>query len=165
MADVSDTFYAGQAIHGYGAQLMVGDGASPETFESVADVMSITPGEMSTAVIDKTHLRSPAAHREKMPGLRDSGPFTCQLNWRPDHESQNNAGGGAGSFAGGGLVAMWIARTVHNFQIVLNDGSPATTWPFRGFISKYQPGEIGIDDKIGCTVEITPESDFSASLP
>lgn len=165
MADVTDTFYSGEAIHGYGAQLMVGDGASPEGFDAIADVMSITPGDMSTVAIDKTHLRSPGAHREKMPGLRDSGPFTCELNWRPDHESQSNAGGGAGSFASGGLVSMWRARTVHNFKIVLNDESPAIEWPFRGFISKFQPGQIGIDDKINCTVEITPESDFSADLP
>src|SRR5678815_5194141 len=116
MSDVTDQFYAGEAIHGYGAQLLVGDGGSPEGFDAVADVNSITPGEMSTAVIDKTHLRSPEAHREKMAGIRDSGPFTCSLNWRPDHESQSNAGGGAGSFANGGLVAMWRARTTHNFK-------------------------------------------------
>jgi hypothetical protein len=163
--DVTNTFYAGEAIHGYGAQLLVGDGASPEGFDAIADVISITPGEMSTAVIDKTHLRSPAAHREKMAGIRDSGPFTVNLNWRPDHESQNNTGGGAGSFATGGLVAMWIARTTHNFKIVLNDGSPATEWPFRGIVTRFQPGEIGIDDKINATVEITPVSDFSADLP
>lgn len=165
MSDVTDQFYSGEAIHGYGAQLLLGDGASPESFDAVADVASITPGDMTTAVIEKTHLRSPEAHREKMPGLRDSGPFTVQLNWRPDHESQSNAGGGAGSFASGGLVAIWRNRTTHNWKIVLNDGSPATEWPFRGFISKFQPGEIGPDDKIGATVEITPESDFSADLP
>lgn len=165
MADVSNTFYEGQAIHGYGAQLMVGDGTSPEVFESVADVESITPGDMSTAVIEKTHLRSPFAHREKMAGLRDSGAFTIVGNWRPKHESQSNTGGGSGSFVSGGLVALWIARTTHNFKIVLNDSSPATEWPFTGIVTKFQPGEIGIDDKITFTAEITPVSDFSAQLP
>jgi hypothetical protein len=164
MANLTDTFYEGQAIHGYGAQLQVGNGASPEVFESIADVVSITPGDMNTAVIEKTHLRSLEAHREKMAGLRDSGPFTAQLNWRPGHESQSNAGGGSGSFASGGLIRMWRNRTTHNFRIVLND-SPTTYWPFRGFISKFQPGEIGGDEKIACTVEITPVSDFSANLP
>lgn len=165
MADVTDTFYAGEAFHGYGTQLMVGDGASPETFEAVADVLTITPGEMSTAVIDKTHLRSPAAHREKLAGLRDSGPFTISGNWRPKHESQNNAGGGSGSFTGGGLLAFWIDRQERNFKIVCSDGSPATEFPFAGFVSKFQPGEIGVDDKVNFTAEITPIQDFSSALP
>lgn len=165
MADVTDTFYAGQAINGYGSQLLVGDGASPEGFEAVADVVSITPGSMETAIIEKTHLRSPEAHREKMAGLRDSGPFVLELNWRPGHESQSNTGGGAGSFTQGGLIAMWRERSEKNFKIVLNDGSPATEWPFRGLVSKFQPGAITGDDKINCTVEITPLQDFSADLP
>jgi hypothetical protein len=165
MADVTDTFYAGEAIHGYGAQLLVGDGASPEGFDAVADVVSITPGAMETEVIEKTHLRSPDAHREKLAGLRDSGPFVVELNWRPAHESQSNAGGGSGSFTGGGLIALWRERTEKNFKIVLNDGSPATEWPFRGVITKFQPGAITNDDKIGATVEITPLQAFDADLP
>lgn len=163
--DVTDLYYEGQAFHGYGSQLMVGDGASPEVFEAIADVLSITPGDMSTAVIEKTHLRSPEAHREKLAGLRDSGPFTISGNWRPGHRSQSNAGGGSGAFASGGLIGLWRARTTHNFKIVLSDGSPATEWPFTGFVSKFQPGEIGPDDKVSFTAEITPASDFSADLP
>ena len=98
MANRTDTFYAADAIHGYGAQLKVGNGASPETFEAVALLRRITFGEMSTAVIDKTHLRSPAAHREKLMGLRDSGPFSIEGIYNPDEESLNNTGGGSGSF-------------------------------------------------------------------
>jgi hypothetical protein len=60
---------------------------------------------------------------------------------------------------------MWRNRTEHNFKIVLNDGSPATEWPFRGVVTRFQPGEIGIDDKINFTAEITPLQDFSADLP
>lgn len=165
MADRTDTFYAGTGIHGYGAQLMVGDGASPETFQAVAQVTSITFGDMTTAVIDKTHLRSPAAHREKMAGLRDSGPFAIEGIWAPADESQSNTGGGSGSFVSGGLIAMWIARTEHNFKIVLNDGSPATEFPFGGIVTKFQPGQIGPDDKIMFSAEITPVQDFSSDLP
>ena len=165
MADVTNTFYAGDAFHGYGTQLKVGDGASPEGFDAIADVISITPGEMSTAVIEKTHLRSPAAHREKLAGLRDSGPFTLNMNWRPKHESQSNAGGGSGSFSGGGLLSFWVDRIVRNWQIECSDGSPATVFEFSGFVSKFQPGEIGVDDKVNITVEITPTQDFSAGLP
>ncbi len=173
MADqTTDQFYAGEAIHGYGTQLLVGQGDSPETFVAVADVLSITPGDMTTAVIDKTHLRSPEAHREKLAGIRDSGPFSCRLNWRPKHGTQsNNTNTTADGVASGrGLIALWRNRTEANFKIQLNDvigGSPAEQleFPFRGVVTKFQPGEIGVDNKIDAMVEITPLQDFSADLP
>lgn len=165
LGDVTDTYYASEGFAGYGAQLEMGDGASPETFEAVALVSTITPGAMTTTTIDVTHLRSPAAHMEKIAGLRDSGPFTIEGIWSPAHRSQSNAGGGSGAFQTGGLVAKWIARTPHNFRIVLADGSPGTTWPFRGIVTRFQPGSITGNDKVNFTAEITPVRDFSASLP
>jgi len=165
MADVTDTYYAGEAATGYGSQLLVGQGgASPQTFAAIADVDEITPGDMSTNVIEKTHLRSPEAHKEKMAGLRDSGAFTVAGNWRPTHGSQSNAGGDG--FTDGGLVYLWRTRKECDFQIsIAGFGSPPLIWPFRGVVTKFQPGTIGPDDKIKFTAEITPLSDFSADLP
>jgi hypothetical protein len=37
--------------------------------------------------------------------------------------------------------------------------------PFRGVVTKFQPGEIGVDSKIPFSAEITPLRDFSADLP
>lgn len=166
MPDRTDTFYAAEgAIHGYGAQLMVGDGASPEHFEAIAAVVSITPGAMNTADIDRTHLRSPDAHREHMPGMRDSGAFTCEMIWLPDEESQNNAGGGTGAFASGGTIALWRDRSINNFKIVVGRGSPQIEWPFRGYVSQFQPGVIGVDDKINATASFQPTQAYDASLP
>jgi Lambda phage tail tube protein, TTP len=171
MANVTDTFYAGEAIVGYGAQLLVGqDDGSPETFVAVADVMSIQMGAMTTAVVDKTHLRSPEAHREKVATLRDSAAMTITGNWRPEHGSHANAGGDG--FANGGLVALWRTRAERNFIIQLpRAGSPAITGspgmevPFRGVVTNFTPGAIGLDDKVGFTAEITPLQDFSAAWP
>jgi hypothetical protein len=164
MSDVTDIFYPGEAFTGYGVQLLVGQGgASPEDFAAIADLESITPGEMSTNVLEKTHLRSPEAHREKLAGLRDSGAFALAGNWRPTHGSQSNAGGDG--FIDGGLIYLWRTRKEANFKIVLTDGSPGTEWPFRGVVTKFQPGEISGDAKVPFTAEITPLGDFSADLP
>lgn len=164
MANVTDTYYEGDAFTGYGAQLLVHqDDGSPGTYVAIADIESITPGEMSTNIIEKTHLRSPEAHREKLAGLRDSGPFSVVGNWRPQHGSQSNAGGDG--FTAGGLVYLWRTRAERRFKIVVPDGSPATEWPFRGVVTKFQPGEIVGDDKVTFTAEITPLSDFSSALP
>lgn len=168
MADRTDTFYAAEgAIHGYGAQLQVGDGASPEVFESIATVTRITPGEMTTADILRTHLRSPDAHQEHMPGMRDSGAFQVEGVWLPEEQSQSNAGGGSGAFASGGLVALWRGRATHNFRIILPiPGSPdGIAWPFRGYVSQFQPGEIGPDDKVNFTAGFMPTEAYDADLP
>ena len=174
MADVTGTYYANEGFIGYGAELLMGaltgagsPGSSPgdDTYTAVAYVNSITPGEMNSGIIDKTHLRSIGAHREKLVGIRDSGPFTCELTWVPTHESQSNAGGGSGAFDGGGLIAVWRNREERWFKIVLADGSPATEWEFRGAISRFQPGELSVDALVTATVEITPLSDSTQFLP
>lgn len=166
MANVTGTFYAASgSVHGYGAEIQVGNGGSPETFQAVAGVVSITPGDMTTADILRTHLRSPDAHQEHAPGLRDSGAFTCEAILLPGDDSQTNAGGGTGSFTGGGLVKMWTDRTIHNFKIVLNDGSPDNEFPFTGYVSQYQLGAIGNDDVIRVTVGFQPTQSYSAQLP
>lgn len=166
MADLTDTFYAAEGgFHGYGSQLLVGDGASPESFEAIAEVKEITFGDLTTAVLERTHLRSPDAHREKLAGLQDSGPFSLKMNWRPKHESQSNAGGGTGSFASGGLIAMKRSRAEHNFLLRLSDESPSTELPFSGIVTKYQPGTIGPDGTVECMVEITPVRSYMDALP
>ena len=168
MADWTDDFRPAEgAIHGYGTQLMIGNGASPEAYEAIAAVVSITPGEMATEDIDCTHLRSPRAHREHMPGMRDSGEFNVNGIWLPTEQSQSNAGGGSGAFAGGGMVALWRERGYHNFKIALMDGgSPGTEWgPIRGYVSKFQPSEIGVADKINVTMSFRPTEAYDHLLP
>lgn len=175
MADRTGDFYAvaDEAIHGYGAELQMGDTvgavASPsENYQSIAGLLTITPGEMTTADIDCTHLRSPDAHREHRAGIRDSGAITCTGVWLPTDESQSNAGGvgsGGGPFSTGGLIAIWRSRQNRNMKIVLAEGSPSNEFPFRAYCSQFQPGEIGIDDKINFTASFMPNQAYDASLP
>lgn len=127
-------------------------------------MLTIAPGEMTSGVIDKTHLRSPQVHREKLAGLRDSGPFTITGTWAPKEQSQSNAGGGTGAFADGGLNYLWRTKTERDMRIVVAS-SPIVEWPFRGVVTKFQPGQIGPDDKINFACEITPLQDFSVDLP
>ena len=107
MADVTDTFYpATDAMVGYGTQWLIGDGASPETFQAVEAVVSFEAGGETTAVIDTTHLRSPGRHREVRAGMITSAPFTGSSIFLPQSESQSYAGGGTGSFVNGGLAKI-----------------------------------------------------------
>jgi len=176
----TDLFYAGEAFIGYGAQFLVGqDDGSPETFVAVPDIMSITPGDMNTGVVDKTHLRSPGRHREKLGTIRDSGPITLAGNYRPSHGAHKQVGGD-GFSATHSLLSLWRNVTECNFQLVLPDaagfreegsppmvGSPATAivLPLRGVVTKYQIGQLTLDNKVEFTCEITPLQDYSGGLP
>ncbi len=164
MANVTDTFYAGDAFIGYGAQFEVGQGDSPETFVAVPDIDTITPGDMTTGIVDTSHLRSPGRHREKKGTIRDSGPIALSGNYRPDHGAHLQAGGD-GFAAGHSLLSLWRNVTECNFRIVMPEDAGSTVLPLRGTVTKYQIGAIGLDAKVPFTCEITPLSDYSGSLP
>lgn len=163
--NLTDTFYPGDAFVGYGSQLLVGDGMSPETFEAVADIVEITPGDGTTGVVDKTHLRSPDRHREKLLTLRDSGAFALKANWRPSHESQSNAGGGTGAFVNGGIMKIWRTCESRNF-IIRTPDAVGIDIPFSGGVTKYQIGGLVLDQKVDISMEITPlNGAFWAEMP
>ena len=160
MSDVTGTYYAGGAFVGYGTELRIGQGdGPPETFVAVPDIMSITPGDMSTGIVDVTHLRSTDRHREKKGTIRDSGPFTISGNYRPGHGGHTVAGGD-GFNATHNLPALWRDVTEANFEIELpldaTGVSPAEVLSFRGVVTRYQIGNITIDQKVEFTAEITP---------
>lgn len=171
-ANLTDTYYPAEgSAHGYGSQLLVGFSSgspgSPEIFEAVAEVRSITFGDMTTATFDRTHLRSPDAHREIEAALRSSGAFSLECNWRPRHSSQSYTGGGSGSFVGGGMLRQWVERRTRNFKLVLAQGEDADLEiPFTGFVSRFQPGPVGADDGPNLTMEIQPKNGaWHTSLP
>ena len=154
--------YPSEAFLGYGGSLWVGDVTSPHIYAKIAEVTKITPGAMTTAAADRTHLQSPEAHREKIPGIRDTGPFGIEGNWLPTDPTQSNDAGGSPQT--GGLVYLARTRAIRSWKILLNDPA-GTEWPFRGFISSFQPGEISIENIAKFTAEITPTQDVSADLP
>jgi hypothetical protein len=168
MADVTDLLYAGEAMIGYGAQFLVGqDDGSPETFSAVPDVMTITPGDWTTGVIPKTHLRSPDRHHEKLATIRDSGAFTIEGNYRPTHGAHQTEGGD-GFSATANLPYLWVNVVEANFKIILPDAgvpvSPDTmgeVLEFRGVITKYQIGQVALEDLIPFTLEVTPLRAFT----
>lgn len=139
---------ASNAFIGFGSLFKVGDGASPEAFTTVAELNSIKPGKMTTSVIDVTHHESPSTHREKKPGLKDTAAFTCAGNYLPTDATQDAAGTR-------GLSKLWQDRTIFNFEIVLADGN-TTTLTGTGFVSGLEIGDLGTNDKVPVTFEITP---------
>lgn len=176
MADVTDTFYAGEAFIGYKSQLKVGQAdGSPETFTAVADVMMIEPGNTPAATKNKTHLRSPGRTHEKLATLRELGPFKFAGNYRPGHGSHKLAGLAADGFAeettpGAGdaksLPALHRSLAENNFELEAVDSNGTTfTLAFRGVVTDYKLGQFALEEKVEFTCEIQPLSDWTAGLP
>lgn len=134
------------AFDGYGSTLDIGDAASPEVFTSVAEVTNIQPGAMTTEALDVTHLESADAHREKIPGIKDTGVFTISGNYLPANATHKNATRG--------LLKLWKDRTVFNAKLVLSDDA-STEWPFTAFMSNFQIGDIGVSGKVSFSAEFT----------
>lgn len=155
--NVTGEFYAASddAIAGYGAQLEVGDGASPEMFEAIAAVTRITPGAQSSTDVKTTHLRSPNRHEEHRAGMRDTSVFTVEGTYVPTAVSHATAGGGSGPFASGGLPYLASQGDNHNFKIVCNDAN-TTTITFRAYVATFSVGEINKDGVIPFTCTMQP---------
>jgi hypothetical protein len=165
MADVTGTYYPNESGIGYGTEIGVGQGdGSPETFVSVPVIIKVTPGDMTTGVVDATHLRSPKRHREKKGTLRDSGAIACEGHYVPGHGAHNLAGGD-GFDAEHNLLALWQNVTENTFRITMPDDFDNLTLDLRGLVTKYQVGEMGIEGLVPFTLEITPLQDYFTGPP
>lgn len=161
MADVTDTFYASEGAIGYGAQFLVGQGDSPETFVALPEVERISPlVSLTTGKTRVTHLRSPNRHHEDKPTLSESQPVTVQGTFRPGHGAHKLAGGD-GFSSSTNLQALRASAAETNFLIKLPDAfSVAEGLPLTGFVSKYEIGELNAENKVPFTLEITPVKSY-----
>lgn len=131
------------AIPAIGTLLQVGNGASPEIFNSVANIGDITGPSVSGAVVDVTsHTSTVAPWRSKIVTLLDAGTITLPLYFVPSSGAPTGAGTFMGhNFTSGGLGTLFANRglspgTPYNWKIIYPDGLSSTDF-FTAFISKY----------------------------
>ena len=130
-----------QARIGHGSQFYVGSDSSPITYTAIAEITSITPPSVTRDVIDATHTGSPDQWREHIPGLKDGGEVSIEMNFVPNSDSSNI------------LVAIQLDSFARDFKIVFPDGS---TWVFQAFCTGFEP-DAPFDDKLSgsVTIEVT----------
>lgn len=127
------------AMEAQGVVFKRGDGASPEVFTAVGQIVSFQGPGGSASVIDITTLDSTA--KEKQMGLPDEGQFTLELILNADN-AQHLA-----------LKTDRANRTLRNFKLELTDASPATTLSFAGYVLGFQLSG-GVDDVVRASVTI-----------
>lgn len=118
-----------KATIGYLSTFSVGDASSPTTYAQMLEVKSIKPNQVTVPVINATHLQSPNATEEKLPGLIMPGTTEIGGNFIGDASQLN-------------ILTLAQARTVFPFKITapVNSGTQVYTCTGFGFISKYDNG-------------------------
>jgi hypothetical protein len=131
-----------EARIGHGTLLKRGNGASPEVFETIAEVTSINPPQMESEDVKVSHMESPGGYHEYIPGMREAGEVSFEINFLPAHATHNGVTG---------LAANHRARTVHNWKIELAGGG--AVWSFPGYVKTFNV-QIPVDDKVSASVSI-----------
>lgn len=99
----------------------MGDGASPEVFTTVGEVVNIGPIRQHKDLIEVTHMLSTA--KEFIAGLSDGSEFEITCNYIPTNTQQ---------------AALWTAASTitaaKNFKYVLPSGGGSLTFSFAALV-------------------------------
>jgi hypothetical protein len=124
------------ALDAPGTRLLIGDGATPETFNPITRIRSIEGPGGASAIIDATDFDSIA--REKKVGVADEGQLTMALVYLPANPQHAQ------------LRLDRATRTLRNFKLIFEEG---TTWCFSAFVTGIElSGKV--DDVIRADVEL-----------
>src|SRR5690606_33378621 len=110
--------------HGTLFQINLTPGNSPDQWDTVAEVTSVTPPSLARDTVDATHNQSTDKWREFIAGLRDGGEASVELNFVP---------GGSGTNS---LFDAIRSDDPVGVRIVFPD-SPPTTWQFQALITAF----------------------------
>lgn len=131
------------AIAAKGTLLKIGDGATPENFTSVAEVVNIGGPALSMDPIEVTNQGSTDGWKEYIAGLKDGGEVSLDLNYIPTETTHN---------ATAGLINDLENGTVRNFQLVFSDAG-GTIWAFPALVTGFEPS-APVDDKLAASVTL-----------
>lgn len=95
--------------------LAVGNGASPEVFTRYCEMTTLSGLGQTNAQVDVTTFCS-GGNKEYIAGLADGNVVTIEGNYDPLNTIQNQ------------LVADVKAKTTRNFEVQIDDDSPATNF-------------------------------------
>lgn len=130
-------------ISAFGTSIKLGDGASPEVFTTIAEVVEIGGPGLELDMIEITNHSSTGGWEEHVGGILRTGEVTLDINYDP---------AGGTHDASTGLIADMVARTLRNFQLIFPD-TGTTTWTFSAYVQKFEPG-APVDDKLSASVTL-----------
>lgn len=129
---------------GLGVKLKMGNGASPETFTTLAEVVDFNGPNLKLNTTDSTHYQD--TWMGKKPTLLDAGTATFTCNFIPTDATQG--------LSTGFLVNMFN-KTLVDWQVQWTDGS-LTTWQFQAYVTDFQP-KAPINGMLRASITLTLE--------
>ena len=128
---------ASLANSGYGAIFFVGDAASPTGYLPVSEIASINKKNFTVPSIDTTHLLSPNATEEMIPGIIKPGTVDMTGNFIGDVSQLQ-------------FVTLARARTVFPFKITapVSNNAKVLTAVGTCFVTDYESGPFEANKKI-----------------
>jgi predicted secreted protein len=130
------------AFHAFGTLLKIGDGGSPETFTTIAEVTTLSMPKLSHETIEVTNHSSTEGWREFIPGLKDGGEFTATINYLPTDNTHNNTSGL--------LYHLSATNSRSNYQIVMANAL-ASVWAFAALVTAFE-ADPPLDAQMSATV-------------
>lgn len=136
---------------GFGALLAIFNDGSPSGFQTIAEVTSISGPSLARDAVDATHTASEEGWREYIPGLKDAGEVSIEMNYIP------------GSFGDELMRATFDSDQPAQFRIT-EPNSPATVLTFYAIVTAYEL-ERPNDDKMvaTATLKITGKVTYNGS--
>jgi hypothetical protein len=132
------------AIIGTGILLKAGDGAVPEVFVTIAEIVTLKPPQLSRNEIDvSTHNEGQEA---KILGMLRKGQVTGTLNWVPTDATHSNVGSG--------VLADILANVKRNWRITFPP-SGLPQWTFPGRVQLFDPQEVTTDAPLQIAFALT----------
>lgn len=116
-----------QARAGIGTLLKMGDGASPEVFTTIAQCNNIGGPSMKADTYESTNHDTTGGWKTFITGLKEGGEVPVKLFFDVNEATHKDAATG--------LIGVFKANTVKNWQIVVAGTSPAVKWTFAGPIT------------------------------
>jgi hypothetical protein len=110
-----------------GTLFKIGDGATPETFTTVAEVTDLTPPKISSKKEDATSQDS--TWEESIPVMLSGGQISLTVNWIPSGATHNETTG---------LLSWLLNKTKRNCKVVLP--STEKTFAFLAWVSSFEGG-------------------------
>lgn len=142
-----------QATTGYGSDVFVGNGMSPQAFVRVAEVQAVTSPDLQRGVVNATHMRSEEQFNESIPGMKSFGEATFTYNVIPADEGQSL------------LHELWATGARRQWYFPYPDGSGRAIG-VTGFVTRISTAtEVEGVFQQTCTITLTGPGGLTSWTP
>jgi hypothetical protein len=138
------------ALSSFGTFLKTGDGGTPETFATIANVGDIDGPDMSLATEEVTNHGSTNGWDEFIGTILSGGEVSFPINYLPTEATHDMTTG---------LQADMVNRTKRNFQLVYPDPG-GNGYQFSALVTGFKPkapvkGKLTADVKLKISGEVS----------